>query len=155
MGKIQLNLVEPITSRIDRDLLRQIIGELNHSNLALPEGKINLKLVDDATQQALNKQYSGNDYATDVLSFSYIENDGDPIDGVIGEMTVSLETAARQADHAGITLAEEVAILVLHGVLHIAGHDHQTPTDRLKIDHLQAKFAAGVGIKYKDFEWTS
>jgi len=65
------------------------------------DGIINLVLVDDEEIRAMNAEFAGNDYATDVLSFSYIENGGEPIEGVIGEMAISLETAERRRRKRG------------------------------------------------------
>jgi probable rRNA maturation factor len=101
----------------------------------------------------MNRTYAGNDYATDVLSFSYIEDGGEPIEGVIGEMAISLETAASQAEAAGMSLDEEVALLGLHGALHIMGFDHQDETDRQVMNGLQSELMEAAGLKYREFAW--
>ena len=122
---------------------------------ARPEaaGQINLVLVDDDEIRALNAEYAGNDQATDVLSFSYIEDGGEPIEGVIGEMAISLETAERQAAEAGLALADEVALLAVHGSLHILGYDHQDPAQQAVMSNLQREYLAAAGAVYKEPVW--
>lgn len=117
-------------------------------------GRVNVKLVDDATIRALNKEYGDNDAATDVLSFSYL-TDGVSADGELGDIAISLETAARQAEKAGTSLGEESATLLLHGILHIFGLDHARLPDRAYMDELQAKILAAAGVTYRDFGWLS
>jgi probable rRNA maturation factor len=120
--------------------------------MGLPEGEVNLTLVDDQTIRELNRDYSGNDYATDVLSFNYLESGG-PIEDVIGEMAISLETAARQAEEAKMSLSEEVALLALHGILHIVGLDHQTPDEQQELQELQKAIMTEANLTYREFSW--
>jgi probable rRNA maturation factor len=92
-------------------------------------GEVHVLLADDATLRRLNKAFRGKDKATDVLSFPAgdfttfsSEPDGP---GMAGDLAISLETAARQASRFEHTLAQEVRILLLHGLLHLAGFDHE------------------------------
>lgn len=152
MGKLRLKLIAPVPVGVDPELLRQTIGFINHSHdLNLPDGEINLKFTGDPEMRRLNKDFSGHDYATDVLSFSYIENDRDPIGGVLGELIISADTAKRQAESASLSLSEEVAVLTIHGVLHILGLDHQQAAEQARMEQLQAKYAQMAGIKYRNF----
>jgi probable rRNA maturation factor len=86
------------------------------------EGSIDVLLTDDATLRSLNKTFRGKNKATDVLSFPAAEN---PYYHA-GDLAVSLDTAARQATAFGHTLRDEVRILLLHGLLHLSGMDHET-----------------------------
>jgi probable rRNA maturation factor len=86
-------------------------------------GEVDVLLTGDATLKRLNRQYRHKNKATDVLSF--------PADASIaahhaGDLAISLETAQRQADEHGHTLRDEVRVLMLHGLLHLAGFDHET-----------------------------
>jgi probable rRNA maturation factor len=83
-------------------------------------------LTDDAELQRLNRQFLGRDYPTDVLSFPSAEGEGS-----IGEIAISLERAAEQARERGHSLRNEVEILLLHGVLHLLGMDHETDRGRM------------------------
>lgn len=80
-------------------------------------------LGDDAFIQDLNLRYRGLDKPTDVLSFA---QEDDPC--VLGDIVISLPTAARQAEAAGWTLQDEITLLAAHGLLHLLGHDDETPS---------------------------
>lgn len=85
-------------------------------------GEVSVLLTSDAEIKRLNKAFRGKNKATDVLSFPAPEE----FAGVAGDLAVSLDTAARQAQEHGHTLRDEVRVLLLHGVLHLAGEDHET-----------------------------
>jgi probable rRNA maturation factor len=81
--------------------------------------------VDDEAMRALNRRWRGRDRTTDVLSFSMREGRGaDLADGVLGDVVVSLETALRTARRRRTSPDRVVAHLLVHGVLHLLGHDH-------------------------------
>jgi probable rRNA maturation factor len=91
-------------------------------------GELTVTFVDRAEMQALHAEHLGDDHATDVLSFPLDDGDGaGEVPGVprlLGDVVVCPAVAAAQApDHAG-TLDDELALLVVHGVLHVLGHDH-------------------------------
>lgn len=137
-----LKVVKKIESVVNEAGLK----EVNQS------GNLNLKLVDDETIRALNKQYSGKDEPTDVLTFSYIE-DGAAMGGELADIVISTETAKRQADKAGTELEDELGTLLLHGVLHAFGLDHAAAQERAYMDKLQADLLEKAGLKYRDFGW--
>jgi probable rRNA maturation factor len=97
---------------------------LNRARLAvgLP-GEVEVLLADDQTLRRLNKDFRGKNKATDVLSFP---TPAEIADTHAGDLAISLETATRQAATYGHTLRDEVRILLLHGLLHLAGEDHET-----------------------------
>ncbi len=89
----------------------------------IPHAEVCLTLVSDARIHALNRDYRKKDRPTDVLSFAQNEGEfADLNDTVLGDVLISLETADRQ--RAGRTLDDEVTHLLIHGVLHLLGHDH-------------------------------
>lgn len=81
-----------------------------------------IAFVSDKTIRQLNRQFRGIDKATDVLSFP--ADDEDELN--LGDIAISVDTAAAQAKQNGFTFAEEVAQLILHGLLHLSGYDHET-----------------------------
>lgn len=85
------------------------------------QGEVDVLLSDDATLRRLNKTFRGKNKPTDVLSFPAAENG----QHVAGDLAISLETAARQATAYGHSLRDEVRILLLHGILHLSGLDHE------------------------------
>ena len=87
------------------------------------KGVVDVLLADDRTLRRLNRQFRGKDKATDVLSFpSATEVAAE----YAGDLAISLDTARRQADEHGHSLRDEVRILLLHGMLHLSGMDHET-----------------------------
>ena len=92
------------------------------------DGEINVLLADDARLRALNRSFRGKNKATDVLSFPAATNG----EGAAGDIAISVETAARQAAEHGHTLTEELRILLLHAVLHLAGFDHETDAGEMR-----------------------
>jgi probable rRNA maturation factor len=85
-------------------------------------GELSVLLADDRTLRKLNREWRGKDKATDVLSFPAMEE----MAGVYaGDLAVSLETAKRQAKEQRHDLRDEVRVLLLHGLLHLAGMDHE------------------------------
>lgn len=88
--------------------------------------ELSIALVDDEGIALLNEAWRGKSGPTDVLSFSLMEGEHAERRGaLLGDVIVSLETAERQARRARRTLDDEVARLVIHGTLHLLGHDHE------------------------------
>lgn len=96
-------------------------------------GELAVALVSDARMRALNRQYRGADYATDVLSFppdpGDVQAPGEP--RLLGDVVIATGVARRQAKAAGHPLATEVRVLALHGLLHLLGYDHETDDGRM------------------------
>ena len=86
-------------------------------------GEVDVLLADDRTLRRLNREFRGKDKATDVLSFPVV---GEIADEFAGDLAISLDTAKRQAAAHGHTLRDEVRVLLLHGLLHLDGMDHET-----------------------------
>jgi len=86
-------------------------------------GEVDVLLADDRTLRRLNRDFRGKDKATDVLSFPAAE---EMADAFAGDLAISLDTAKRQAKEQGHTLRDEVRVLLLHGLLHLSGMDHET-----------------------------
>ncbi|MFI5240492.1 MAG: rRNA maturation RNase YbeY [Candidatus Saccharimonadia bacterium] len=151
---LSLQLLGHVPSGFDPDYLKRLCASINSlSPIWLISGNVNVKLVDDAEIQALNKEYSGNDYPTDVLSFSYIEQGAKPLANELGDIAISYEIAIKQAAQAGTKLEDEVATLCLHGILHIFGFDHVMQDEQKVMDGLQKQILSSAHIIYRDFGW--
>jgi probable rRNA maturation factor len=115
-----------------------------------PPAEVGLVVTDDETLRDLNRRYRGLDEPTDVLSFGHEPLDGlraEPFDGLrtepfvtppdgvrrLGEVILSYPTAERQAEEAGRSVQEETAHLVVHGLLHLLGYDHDDPEDERRM----------------------
>lgn len=89
------------------------------------DGDVCVLLTGDREIRRWNRDYRGKNRATDVLSFPAAEVEGGPA-ATAGDLAISVETADRQASEQGHILAEELKVLMLHGLLHLAGYDHET-----------------------------
>lgn len=99
-----------------------------------------IAFVSDQSIRRLNRQFRGVDKATDVLSFP--ADDADKVN--LGDIAISVETAAKQAKENGLTFDEEVAQLILHGLLHLCGYDHET--DHGEMNRLEVRMRKKLGI---------
>ncbi|MEO8605916.1 MAG: rRNA maturation RNase YbeY [bacterium] len=90
------------------------------------DGELSIALVSDAEIHALNHAYRGKDRPTDVLAFALREGENPHVHAdVLGDVVISLDTAARQAAARGHGIAHEVRFLLAHGILHLLGYDHE------------------------------
>ena len=94
------------------------------AGLALDGAELSVLLVSDAEMQRLNRDWRAKDRPTDVLSFSQRENGGAP-EGLLGDVVISVDTARRQARSGGRPLGREAERLLVHGLLHLLGYDHE------------------------------
>jgi len=86
--------------------------------------ELSILLVDDDNIKTLNRQHRNIDCATDVLSFPQTDND-EFISHMLGDVVISVETAKRQASEHHFSLEQELVLLLLHGLLHLLGYDHE------------------------------
>lgn len=99
--------------------------------LDCPDKEISLYFVDDEYIKQLNKQYLGKDQATNVLSFSLQEGEyGDINPQILGDIIVSVETAQRDALYGKLNIAREIDFLLIHGILHLLGYNHENTTKK-------------------------
>jgi probable rRNA maturation factor len=117
--------VRPVNSKLSRlpstrSLARFLLPARKAVRL---KGDVTVLLTTDRAIRRLNRQYRGIDKATDVLSFPAGDAE---VTGVAGDLAISVPTALRQAAQQGHTLAIEIKVLILHGLLHLAGFDHET-----------------------------
>lgn len=106
---------------------------------------ISLMLGDDAAIRTLNASFRGKDKATNVLSFPAPAMPGDP-EPALGDIALAYETCAREAEEEGKALADHLTHLVVHGTLHLLGHDHETEAEAEAMEALEIRVLAGLGI---------
>jgi probable rRNA maturation factor len=92
------------------------------------KGEVTVLLTTDAAIRRLNRQFRGKDKATDVLSFPA---EGIGTEEIAGDLAISIPTARKQAAEQGHPLATETKVLILHGLLHLAGYDHETDEGKM------------------------
>ena len=99
----------------------------------------------DRLMRKLNREYRGKDYTTDVLSFPSKQTSFEKRVGAhLGDVVISVEQASRQAAEHRLGMEREVAQLILHGLLHLRGHDHET--DGGEMNHLELRLRRRLGI---------
>ena len=105
------------------------------------KGEVTVLLTTDATIRKLNRQFRGKNQATDVLSFPA---EGIGVEKIAGDLAISVPAALKQAVDQGHSLATEIKVLILHGLLHLAGYDHET--DEGKMARREGLLRARLGL---------
>jgi probable rRNA maturation factor len=156
MPALELDIDSPWTGTTDwPDLAEAAAATLAQitPELANPRLSVSLLLTSDAEVHALNREWRGKDKPTNVLSFPMLEreellalvSDGPP--ELLGDVALALETCQREAAGKGIPLEHHVSHLIIHGLLHLAGYDHETaPEDAAAMEALEIKALALLGI---------
>jgi probable rRNA maturation factor len=122
----------PSAPDLARTLTRSLAQFLTRAQAAVRlRGEVTLLLTSDAAMRDLNRRFRGKDQPTDVLSFpasNPVQNQKQKNgpDKIAGDVAISVETAQRQSVEQGHSLATEIKVLMLHGLLHLAGQDHET-----------------------------
>ncbi len=112
------------------------------------ESTLSLTLVGDDAIRALNREYRGKDRATDVLSFSSEEPAKRPADHLLGDVVISVDTARRQAHEYDATLQREIYRLLIHGLLHLMGHDHVAAAERRVMQKEERRLAVSIALPW-------
>jgi probable rRNA maturation factor len=126
--------------------IARIVLEMEHVGKA----QVSIVVTDDEQVRALNRDFAGDDHATDVLSFSLEE--GEPFttpgdERRLGEVVVSYETADRQAREAMHPTEDELAHLLVHGVLHLLGYDHMEAADETRMRSRERRVLGVLGLE--------
>ena len=95
--------------------------------------------VGDSRMKQLNEMFRGKRATTDVLSFPHEPDEFDPDKDNLGDIVISVEQAAKQAEENGLTLEGEIKQLILHGVLHLCGYDHETDDGEMNAKELKLR----------------
>jgi probable rRNA maturation factor len=133
-----------LTSRTVRGLALQML-----ETLGMTECELSILLCDDAQIQELNREHRGKDKPTDVLAFPQHEDlkEGHaPPDGLLGDVAISIDTAAAQARSRRDSLQNEVTVLLAHGLLHLVGYDHQSDAQEARMNAAVARLTQGLVV---------
>jgi probable rRNA maturation factor len=118
--------------------------------LGRPEAGLSILLTTDGRIRTLNRRWRSVDHATDVLSFPA---DDPPGSGPhLGDLAVSLDIAARRARRAGRSLGDEVDRYLVHGILHLVGHDHHRPGEARDMARLEDLLLGRIGMVAESLE---
>jgi len=113
------------------------IAELDHRTFSIA-------IVPDSRMLELNKLFRGKTSTTDVLSFPRQPDDFDPDKNNLGDIVISAEQARRQAAENDLSIQGEIKQLILHGVLHLCGHDHETDDGEMNARELELREVLGI-----------
>ena len=115
------------------------------SNLIEATGRtFSIAFVSDDRMWKLNWSFRGKNSTTDVLSFPHEPDEFDPDKENLGDIVISVDQAQKQAIENGFTLEDELKQLILHGVLHLCGYDHETDKGEMNARELQLREQLGI-----------
>jgi probable rRNA maturation factor len=112
------------------------------------DSEMTIVLTDDSQLHKLNREYLGVDAPTDVLSFPADEEDPETGIPYLGDILISLPRATQQAQTAGHSVEAEVQLLVVHGTLHLLGHDHSEAEEKAQMWKSQSKVMSKLGLAH-------
>jgi probable rRNA maturation factor len=118
------------------------------------EAALSISFVGDAAIRRLNREHRERDRPTDVLSFPMYDprelrrKQTEPGERLLGDIVISVETAKRQAVAYDATLLEEIHRLLIHGLLHVMGHDHEKPGEKRRMEAEERRLAAVIGMHW-------
>jgi probable rRNA maturation factor len=152
--RLVIRIDRDFQGRIDKRWLRRLVKESLGTHGVEAQVELSLLITDDATVRELNRTYRGKDKTTDVLSFA-LEADrrSDAAAGFVmppgeivhlGEVIVSYPKAAEQAAERNHAVEDELALLVVHGVLHLLGYDHDKPAREREMRSLEQRVLSAV-----------
>jgi probable rRNA maturation factor len=107
------------------------------------DAELTLRFVDAEEGRALNRSYRGKDYATNVLTFAYAESEDDPVSG---DIVLCCPVVEREAGEQGKPLEAHYAHLIVHGVLHAQGYDHEDEDEAKEMEGIETELLATLGF---------
>jgi probable rRNA maturation factor len=131
-----------VDARALKGAMRKLLASVDQRDAA-----ISVTLVDDAAIRTLNREHRGKDKATDVLSFP-LEPEAFSHERLLGDIVISIDTARRQAADYDAPLQRELERLMIHGLLHVLGHDHMEPDERAHMEAEERRLAAAIGMPW-------
>jgi probable rRNA maturation factor len=131
-----------VDARALKSAMRKLLASTDQGDAA-----ISLTLVDDAAIRELNREHRGKDKPTDVLSFP-LEPEPFSHERLLGDIVISIDTARRQAAGYDAPLQRELERLMIHGLLHVLGHDHMKAGERARMEAEERRLAAAIGMPW-------
>jgi probable rRNA maturation factor len=110
----------------------------------LAPAELTIRFVDAEEGRTLNRDYRGKDYATNVLTFAYTEDEDAEL--TQADIILCTDVLEKEAAEQGLTIGAHAAHLVVHGVLHAQGYDHEDDTEAAEMEALEIEILAGLGI---------
>ncbi len=113
-----------------------------------PPSEVSVLLTDDAQVRGLNRDYRGIDKPTNVLSFGGHDGDAAPVGEpvMLGDVVLAYETVVGEAESQGIAVGDHFSHLLVHGMLHLLGYDHENDADAREMEGLETSILASLGV---------
>jgi probable rRNA maturation factor len=147
---VSVEISGKLPAGVDDTFVRKLIGAAWRAAGGTGRAQLSVRVVSDAAIRQLNRRYRMKDRTTDVLSFRYEEAKDfpEPPSKVkeLGDIVISLPQVRRQAKEIGRSPAAELALMVVHGTLHLMGHDHETVAQENQMFGLQHDVLARLGV---------
>ncbi len=137
--------VQYADTRLEKELTEEMLQRWVEAALLGP-AELSIRFVDAEEGQALNRQYRGKDYATNVLTFAY--NEGEELgedDPTQADIVLCTDVLLREAEEQGKTVEEHAAHLVVHGVLHAQGYDHEHDEEAEEMEQFERDIMEVLG----------
>jgi probable rRNA maturation factor len=132
----------------DTSLLERAARLTLDAESASPDSDMTIVLTDDAQLHELNREFLGVDAPTDVLSFPADEEDPETGAPYLGDILISIPRATQQAEAAGHSVEAETQLLVVHGTLHLLGHDHAEAEEKARMWKTQSEVMSTLGLSH-------
>jgi probable rRNA maturation factor len=138
----------PARSRLRRIATRAVGAAASQSGADLAaDSELSVVFTDDAHIRALNRKFRGRDRPTNVLSFPAAPAfGGKRLPSLLGDIVLAKETVAREAADRGLTIDHHLTHLIVHGFLHLLGHDHESEAEAVVMERLETAILAGIGV---------
>lgn len=137
----------PETPNLHRLVARAVREAVAVAGLrAVPGSELGIVFADDAELRDLNRRYRGKDAPTNVLSFPVGDGDRGPPGPLIGDIVVAYETVHQESTRQGLPFDDHLTHLIIHGLLHLFGYDHETDADAAIMEPLETEILAALGI---------
>ena len=119
------------------------------------ESELSVLIVDDEQMSKLNQQYRGISHTTDVLSFPMLEGEyGQVAPEMLGDVVISAQTAKTMSEETGVEFKSILDLLLVHGILHLLGFDHETgPAEAEEVKLETGRLLSMLGHAGSEFEW--
>lgn len=150
--ELHVSIDQPFSARVDEGWVREVTARTLEMEGVDTPAELGVVITGDDRVHRLNREYRGVDDTTDVLSFALQEDSGvlfvSPPDGVLhlGEVIVSYPRAVEQAGEQRHSVERELALLLVHGVLHLLGHDHVEPEDEVRMKAEEERVLEALGL---------
>ena len=156
--RIDVRVAPAFRAAVRAAWLRAIARRVLAAEGVAARANVGIAVADDETVRGLNQRFLGLDEPTDVLSFGLAATDEAPFalppeeEASLGEVVIAYPTALRQAEQAGRPAEVEVAHLLVHGLLHLLGYDHERPEDKGAMRRREDEVLAGLPTTVGTFE---